>query len=88
MSNLLSKFRKAVSDVLDFRARMWVVRIDTGHINGESFVVNEDSFTTPLQWMKRKGYSDSMLQQVEAMKCSQVVVFDLGDIKHQLMRVK
>ncbi|GAK87900.1 hypothetical protein JCM19238_5510 [Vibrio ponticus] len=38
--------------------------------------------------MKRKGYNDLMLKQVEAMKCSQILEFDLGDTQHQLMRVK
>ncbi len=88
MSSLLTKLRIAVIDNLDFRARMWVVHIYTGQSKGDSFVVNEDSFSTPLQWMKNKGYNDSMLKQVDAMKCSQIVEFDLGDIQHQLMRVK
>ncbi|AXY03677.1 hypothetical protein D1115_22600 (plasmid) [Vibrio alfacsensis] len=88
MSKLLTKLRKAIIDGLDFRARMWVVHVYRGQSRGESFVVNEDSFSAPLQWMKRKGYNDSMLKQVETMKCSQILEFDLGNIQHQLMRVK
>ncbi|MGR5133713.1 hypothetical protein ACP3VU_14345 [Vibrio sp. PNB23_22_6] len=88
MSNLLTKLRKAVIECLDFRGRMWVVHVYNGQLKGESFVINEDSFSIPLQWMKRKGYNDSMLKQVEAMNCSQILELDLGNIQHQLMRVK
>jgi len=38
--------------------------------------------------MKKKGYQEPMLNKVEAMKRSQVLEFDLGLVKHRLMRVK
>lgn len=77
-----------MSEVLDFQARVWVVNVYSGEHKGESYVVNEDTFSVPLQWMKKKGYQESMLNKVEAMKRSQVLEFDLGLVKHRLMRVK
>ncbi|MEX3073352.1 hypothetical protein AB3Y13_16465 [Vibrio alginolyticus] len=88
MANLLKKIQNALSEVLDFQSRIWVVNVYSGPQKGESFIVNEDSFSAPLQWMKRKGYNTSMLQQVETMERSQIVEFDLNDVKHRLMRVK
>lgn len=38
--------------------------------------------------MKKKGYHTSMLRLVESMKRSQIIEFDLGHVKHRLMRVK
>jgi hypothetical protein len=38
--------------------------------------------------MKGKGYDQEMLSKVESMKRSQILVFELGRTKHQLMRVK
>ncbi|HHF3254899.1 TPA: hypothetical protein ACPJ2K_002115 [Vibrio alginolyticus] len=88
MKNLFQKFTQVMSEVLDFQARVWVVNVYTGEHKGESYVVNEDAFSVPLQWMKKKGYQESMLNKVEAMKRSQVLEFDLGLVKHRLMRVK
>ncbi len=88
MTNLLKRIKNAVVDVLEFQSRIWVVNVYDGPQKGESFIVNEDAFSAPLQWMKRKGYSTSMLQQVETMERSQIIEFDLGDVKHRLMRVK
>ncbi len=88
MSNLLRKIQNALNEFLEFQSRIWVVNVYSGPQKGESFIVNEDSFSAPLQWMKRKGYSTSMLDQVETMKRSQIVEFNLNDVKHRLMRVK
>ncbi|USD67258.1 hypothetical protein [Vibrio sp. SCSIO 43136] len=88
MTNFIDKLKHAISDVLDFRNRVWVVNVFAGPQKGESFVVNEDGFSAPLEWMTRKGYDDTMLKQVEAMPRSQVLEFDLGVVKHRLMRVK
>lgn len=41
-----------------------------------------------MQWMRRKQYDPDMLQRVDAMQRSQVIQFELGDIRHRLMRVK
>ncbi|HCG5559773.1 hypothetical protein P3526_08215 [Vibrio parahaemolyticus] len=88
MKNLFQKFTQVMSEVLDFQARVWVVNVYAGENKGESYVVNEDTFSEPLQWMKKKGYQESMLNKVEAMKRSQILEFDLGRVKHRLMRVK
>lgn len=64
------------------------MNVYAGEHKGESYVVNEDTFSEPLQWMKKKGYQESMLNKVEAMKRSQILEFDLGRVKHHLMRVK
>ena len=88
MKKILDKIKQAIGEALDFHARVWVVNVYAGEHKGESYVVNEDSFYEPLQWMKKKGYKDSMLTKVESMKRSQVIEFDLGSVKHRLMRVK
>ncbi|TOA92056.1 hypothetical protein CGK17_13755 [Vibrio parahaemolyticus] len=88
MKNLFQKFTQVMSEILDFQARVWIVNAYAGEHKGESYVVNEDTFSEPLQWMKKKGYQESMLNKVEAMKRSQILEFDLGRVKHRLMRVK
>ncbi|EJG0784297.1 hypothetical protein ACA506_002705 [Vibrio parahaemolyticus] len=88
MKNLFQKFTQVMSEILDFQARVWIVTVYAGEHKGESYVVNEDTFSEPLQWMKKKGYQESMLNKVEAMKRSQILEFDLGRVKHRLMRVK
>ncbi|GLR05737.1 hypothetical protein GCM10007906_33250 [Vibrio hyugaensis] len=88
MTHILDKFKQTIREALDFQARVWVVNVYTGEHKGESYVVNEDSFSEPLQWMKKKDYQDAMLTKVESMKRSQIIEFDLGSVKHRLMRVK
>lgn len=81
---LLAAFRSA----MDFQQRIWVVNVRESRFQDESFIVSEDSFTTPLQWMNKKGYSEEMLSKVELMQRSQVLEFTVGDCQHRLMRVK
>ncbi|MGR4988749.1 hypothetical protein ACPV3U_04140 [Vibrio rotiferianus] len=88
MKNILTKLKQSIGEMLDFRARVGVVNVYAGEHKGESYVVNEDSFSEPLQWMKRKGYKEVMLTKVESMKRSQAIEFDLGAVKHRLMRVE
>ncbi|MCG2837611.1 hypothetical protein L6J37_12295 [Photobacterium sp. WH77] len=73
---------------MDFQQRIWVVNVRESRFQDESFIVSEGSFTTPLQWMSKKGYSEAMLSEVESMKRSQVLEFTLGDSHHSVMRVK
>ncbi|CAH8194058.1 hypothetical protein L9W73_15510 [Vibrio aestuarianus] len=82
------KFKHTILEAMDFRSRIWVVRISETRLKDESFIINEDSFNEPLQWMKRRSYSSIMLAQVEHMKCSQVHIFTVGNQTHQLLRVK
>ena len=64
------------------------MNVYSGEHKGESYVVNEDAFSVPLQWMKKKGYQESMLNKIEAMKRSQLLAFDLELVKHRLIRMK
>ncbi|MDR9830623.1 hypothetical protein RCJ22_34120 [Vibrio sp. FNV 38] len=88
MSKFLSKLKSTIKSVLDFQGRVWVVNVYSGPHKGESYIVNEDSFSEPMQWMKSKGYPAVMINQIDAMNPSQVREFDLGYCKHRLMRVK
>ncbi len=84
----LSRIKRAIAEAIDFRSRVWVIRISESRLKDESFIINEDSFQEHLQWMKRRNYSPVMLEQVEAMQCSQVRIFNVGDQTHRLLRVK
>ncbi|MFM2587793.1 hypothetical protein AAFX28_05390 [Vibrio sp. TBV020] len=88
MMGLLNRIKAGLMEVLDFQSRVWVVSVYAGEHKGESYVVNEDSFSEPMQWMKRKGYSETMIEQIEKMQRSQVKEFELEKVKHRLMRVK
>ncbi|WP_171757901.1 hypothetical protein [Vibrio sp. RE86] len=88
MMGLLNRIKTGLIDVLDFQSRVWVVSVYAGEHKGESYVVNEDSFSEPMQWMKRKGYTEAMIEQIDKMQRSQVKEFELENVKHRLMRVK
>ncbi|MCQ1061117.1 hypothetical protein ACQKPX_05040 [Photobacterium sp. DNB23_23_1] len=87
-TSLWQRFKSAAIDVLDFKSRVWVVNIRSSTLQDESFVVSEDNFKQPLQWMKSKQFDDGMLSHVEKMKVSQVLVFNLEGIRYRLLRVK
>lgn len=76
-----------VAGLCEFQQRIWVVSITNDNYT-DTFIVNEGSFEEPMQWMQRKQYNADMLQRVDAMQRSQVIQFELGDIRHRLMRVK
>jgi hypothetical protein len=76
-----------LSKLLDFQQRIWIVSIHHERYS-DTFVVNEDSFAEPMQWMRRKGYSEAMLQRIERLQRSQTVQFNLDNSCHQLLRVK
>ncbi|MGF1772271.1 hypothetical protein ACP3V5_15790 [Vibrio maritimus] len=85
---MFKKLLQSLSDAVEFRSRIWVVHISESFLKDQSFVVNEDQFSSPLSWMKSRGYPKTMLDKVETMKRSQVLVVELGETTHQLMRVK
>ena len=87
-SSLWQRFKTAAIDVLDFQSRVWVVNIRSSTLQDESFVVSEDNFKQPLQWMKKKQFDTEMLEKVEKMKVSQVLVFHIEGVKYRLLRVK
>jgi hypothetical protein len=76
-----------VAELCEFQQRIWVVSIIKDAYT-DTFIVNEDSFEEPMQWMHRKGYSAELLQRVNEMQRSQVIQLELGDVSHRLMRVK
>ncbi|MEH0664405.1 hypothetical protein H4F18_10405 [Vibrio scophthalmi] len=80
--------KSELREVLEFQSRVWVVNVFSGRNKGEAFIVNEDSFNEPMQWMKRKGYPSEQLARVSEMKRSQVLEIELSNVKHRVMRVK
>jgi|GEM_PF-937817 len=77
----------------EFQARVWVVSIhnnDSDHdaLFNDTFVVNEDSFSTPMSWMHKRGYTQLMLTRIDNMQRSQVVTVFLENESHSLIRVK
>ncbi len=85
---LLDTFKQGIIELLDHPDRLWVVNIRSASGQNDTFVVDESSFSTKLQWMKRKGYSETMLEKVDAMSRSKVLEFDLGRCTHHIVRVK
>jgi hypothetical protein len=88
LTQIFRSINAFLANIGEFQSRIWVVHIIESRLKDESFIVNEDSFTTELEWMKRKNYTPEMLAEVEAMKPSQIRIFHIGQIEHQLMRVK
>lgn len=86
--NLWKRFKLAVTSVMDFKSRIWVVNIHGTFLQNETFFISEDNFKAPLQWMRNKQYTEEMLEKVESMKIAQVISFVHGDIRHRLVRVK
>ncbi|MEL0608192.1 hypothetical protein [Vibrio echinoideorum] len=88
LSSYIFKLKSYFSELLDFQSRIWVVHIFEDSITDQSFVINEDSFKEPLEWMKKRAYQTEMLERVEKMKISQVIEIKFEDKMHRLMRVK
>ena len=93
LKNTGKRFINAMLDAQEFQQRIWVVSIQKmenqqGHVLNDTYLVNEDSFDTPMQWMHKKGYSADLINKVDKMKPSQVVTLQLNNIQHSLMRVK
>ncbi|MEZ9674108.1 hypothetical protein [Vibrio lentus] len=88
LSHCLYKIKASFSELLDFQSRIWVVHIFEDSITDQSFVINEDGFKEPLEWMKNRAYQTAMLERVEKMKISQVIEIQFEDKMHRLMRVK
>ncbi|MFT7561375.1 MAG: hypothetical protein ACI93R_003301 [Flavobacteriales bacterium] len=74
--------------LIEFQQRIWVVSVGQGTAMSDTFIVSEDGFSEPLEWMKRKGYDEGMLERVEVLNRSEAIVFDLQGKKHYLLRVK
>ena len=88
LSPRFKRIAKALSKVIEFQSRIWVINIHEGTLNDESFIINEDNFQEPMQWMVKRQYSAEMIEKVDAMKRSQVIVLTLNNVEHRLIRVK
>lgn len=88
LSNTINQIKTAIGEVIEFQSRIWIINIHEGTLNDESFIINEDSFQEPMQWMVKRQYSTEMIEKVDTMRRSQVIVLTLNDIEHRLIRVK
>ena len=87
------KFTQACSEIQQFQERIWVVSIQpiSGQQNtllNDTFLVSEDSFERPMQWMVKQGYQADIINKVEKMQRSQALQIQLENSLHSLIRVK
>jgi hypothetical protein len=73
---------------LDSKKRLWIVQVDEGGLKNQSFIVDEDSFQQPMDWMLNRHYSATDLENVDNMKRAEVVRVKLANAKHSLIRAK
>ncbi|MGF1703187.1 hypothetical protein L4D09_23120 [Photobacterium makurazakiensis] len=85
---LANKILNILKNAIEFKSRIWVIQITDGHFKDESLIINEDSFTEPMQWMKDQYYSDEMIVQVDKLQRSEIIFLELIDTEHRIMRVK
>lgn len=64
LSHFIPKLKSYFSELLDFQSRIWVVHIFEDSITDQSFVINEDGFKEPLEWMKKRAYQTAMLNEL------------------------
>jgi hypothetical protein len=88
-----SQFVAACKRVQAFQERAWIVSIQKQGTNQQSiltdtFVVSEDSFSSPMCWMKKQRYSQEAVNKVDRMRRSQVIKIDVDGQSHSLIRVK
>ncbi|MGB5445130.1 MAG: hypothetical protein WBM99_06440 [Psychromonas sp.] len=86
------KFIQAFQETQEFQQRVWVVSIAKNEQQGgtlqNTYIINEDGFDRPMQWMNNKGYSPESIHKVDKMGRSQVVTVVAGSYLHSLLRVK
>lgn len=87
-SSTINQIKIAIGEVIEFQSRIWVINIHESTLNDESFIINEDSFQEPMQWMVKRQYTTEMIERVDAMKRSQVLVLTFNNTEHRLIRVK
>lgn len=76
-----------------FQARIWIVSIQKntdqqGALLNDTFVVSEDSFSSPMSWMHARGYSEASINKLDMMQCSHLVTIRIDEQYHSVMRVK
>jgi len=84
----LQQFSRQLLAQLDSKKRLWIVQVDEGGLKNQSFIVDEDNFQQPLEWMLNKHYSAADLANVENMKRAEVYNVTLATAKHSLIRAK
>ena len=87
------RFVAACQSVQAFQARIWIVSIQNNvseqdAILKDTFVVSEDSFSSPMSWMHKRGYTQEIINRIDKMQRSQVVKISLDNQSHSLIRVK
>ena len=88
-----NKFTQACSEIQHFQERMWLVSIQStsGQQNtllNDTFLVSEDCFDSPMQWMEKQGYPAGIIKNVDKMQRSQAIKIQLENSLHSLIRVK
>ncbi|MDD1796156.1 hypothetical protein LRP50_23830 [Enterovibrio sp. ZSDZ42] len=83
-NNLIGKLHRTS----EFQQRMWIVNVRENTLNNDTFVISEDSFSEPMQWMKRHNYDDYMIDELDQLKLSESATFKIGNTEHCLFRVK
>ncbi len=88
-----TKLTRACAEIQEFQQRVWIVSIQQksvqqSHLLNDTFVVSEDSFQCPMQWMKKRGYSVAYINRVDKMQRSQTLTIQLENSEHSLLRVK
>ncbi|MGR6832017.1 hypothetical protein [Aliivibrio wodanis] len=78
LSNTINQMKTAIGELIEFQSRIWVINIHEGSLNDESFIINEDNFQEPMQWMVKRQYTSEMIEKVDAMKRSQIIVLMLN----------
>lgn len=87
------KLTQACSDIQQFQERIWVVSIQStsgpqNTLLNDTFLVSEDGFDRPMQWMEKQGYQADMIKSVDKMQRSQTLNIQLEKSLHSLIRVK
>ena len=87
------KFTLACAEVQQFQQRIWIVSIQQNmgsqsSLLNDTFLVSEDNFDTPMQWMEKQGYQATMIDAVDKMHRSQTINIELAHSQHSLIRVK
>ena len=87
------KFTQACSEIQQFQERIWVVSIQQRseqqrNLLNDTFLVSEDSFERPMQWMEKQGYPAEYIKSVDKMQRSQAIKIQLENSLHSLIRVK
>ncbi|AMG29296.1 hypothetical protein AL542_02335 [Grimontia hollisae] len=92
MSTFWGKVNASLSETLkdlsEYQERVWIVSIRDNLLLNDSFVVSEDTFREPMDWMIDQGYPDDVLEALEYQKLSQTISVKVGNVEHCIMRVK